>query len=279
MNKESQSSWRALQRAMQNKWFSYILSLGFILAITACSKKEHIAKQWYKGNLHAHSYWSDGHEFPEMIMDWYKTHDYNFTVLSDHNVLAEGDKWITVSKKEHLQKGFQSYLRKYGDDWVNHQIDSAGKINVKLKTFEEYKPLFEENNKFLIIPSEEISTGFENKPIHINATNIQKFIAPLGGESTVEVIQNNVDAILKQQEETSIPILPQINHPNFRYSITANDFIQLKNVHFFEVYNGHPDVNNEGRFHSFEFRKNVGLDKYFLLRKKAAFIVCCSNRR
>lgn len=71
-----------------------------------CSKKEQVTKQWYKENLHAHSYWRDGHEFPEMIMDWYKTNDYNFTVLSDHNVLAEGDKWITISEKEYLQKGF-----------------------------------------------------------------------------------------------------------------------------------------------------------------------------
>ncbi len=235
-----------LQGTMLNKWFSYILPLGFILVFMACSTKEHITKQWYKGNLHAHSYWSDGHEFPEMIMDWYKTNDYNFTVLSDHNILAEGDKWITISEKEHLQIGFQSYLRKYGNDWVNHQIDSTGNIRVKLKTYEEYKPLFEEDNKFLIISSEEISTGYNNKPIHINATNIQKFIAPLGGESTVEVIQNNVDAILKQQQETNTTILPHINHTNFRYSTSVNDFIQLKNVRFFEVYNGHPDVNNEG---------------------------------
>lgn len=229
-----------------NKYFSHILYVGFIFAVMGCSEKEQITKQWYKGNLHAHSYWSDGHEFPEMIMDWYKTNDYNFTVLSDHNILAEGDKWITISEKEHLQKGFQSYLKKYGDHWVNYQIDSSGKISVKLKTYKEYKSLFEEDNKFLIIQSEEISTGYKNKPIHINATNIQKYIAPLGGKSTVEVIQNNVDAILKQQEETNIPILPHINHPNFRYSISVNDFVQLKNVRFFEVYNGHPDVNNKG---------------------------------
>ena len=47
--------------------------MGFIFAIMECSKKEQVTKQWYKENLHAHSYWRDGHEFPEMIMDWYKT--------------------------------------------------------------------------------------------------------------------------------------------------------------------------------------------------------------
>ncbi len=230
---------------MSNQFKIFIIIL-FALFFTGCLKKENLTKQWYKGNLHAHSYWSDGHEFPEMIMDWYKTNGYDFTVLSDHNILAEGDKWVTISNKEHLQKGFQSYLKKYGSDWVKHQIDSAGRIFVKLKTYEEYKPLFEEANNFLIIQSEEISTGYEKKPIHINATNIQKKIEPLGGESIVEVIQNNIDAVLKQRQETNIPILPHINHPNFHYSISVNDFIQLKNVHFFEVYNGHPSVNNEG---------------------------------
>lgn len=230
---------------MSNQFKIFIIIL-FALFFTGCLKKENLTKQWYKGNLHAHSYWSDGHEFPEMIMDWYKTNGYDFTVLSDHNILAEGDKWITISEKKHLQKGFQSYLKKYGNDWVNHQIDSAGRIIVKLKTYKEYKPLFEEDNNFLIIQSEEISTGYEKKPIHINATNIQKKIEPLGGESIVEVIQNNIDAVLKQRQETNIPILPHINHPNFHYSISVNDFIQLKNVHFFEVYNGHPSVNNEG---------------------------------
>ena len=28
---------------------------------------------WYKGNLHTHTYWSDGDEFPEMVLDWYPT--------------------------------------------------------------------------------------------------------------------------------------------------------------------------------------------------------------
>ncbi len=30
--------------------------------------------RWYKGNLHMHSYWSDGRGFPEMIARWFKEH-------------------------------------------------------------------------------------------------------------------------------------------------------------------------------------------------------------
>ena len=34
--------------------------------------------RWWKGNIHTHSLWSDGNDFPEMISEWYRTHDYNF---------------------------------------------------------------------------------------------------------------------------------------------------------------------------------------------------------
>lgn len=201
---------------------------------------------WFKGNLHAHSYWSDGDEFPEMIMDRYKSNGYDFTVLSDHNTLAEGEKWITLSEKEYLQQAFQDYLKKYGEEWVIHQMDSAGLTKVKLKTLKEYRPLFEEDDEFLIIQSEEVTTNFENKPIHINATNIQEKISPVDGNNVVEIIQNNIDAILEQRKRLNVPIMPHINHPNFGYGISADDFIPLRDVRFFEVYNGHPAVNNEG---------------------------------
>ena len=53
-----------------------------------------VAPQFWKGNLHTHSLWSDGDDFPEMIADWYKTHGYHFLTLSDHTVLSEGERWI-----------------------------------------------------------------------------------------------------------------------------------------------------------------------------------------
>jgi hypothetical protein len=32
------------------------------------------APKYWKGNLHTHSLWSVGDDFPEMIADWYKRH-------------------------------------------------------------------------------------------------------------------------------------------------------------------------------------------------------------
>ncbi len=97
-----------------------------------------------------------------------------------------------------------------------------------------------------MIQSEEISDGFEGKPIHVNATNIAEFIAPQGGTSVRDVMQNNVDAVLAQRQELGIPMFPHINHPNFGWAITAEDLLALEGEQFFEVYNGHPLVRNYG---------------------------------
>ena len=40
---------------------------------------------WYKGNVHTHTTKSDGDADPEVVVEWYKKHDYDFLVLSDHN--------------------------------------------------------------------------------------------------------------------------------------------------------------------------------------------------
>jgi hypothetical protein len=199
---------------------------------------------WYKGNLHTHSYWSDGDEFPEMIIDWYKTHDYDFIALSDHNILASDDKWIKVTRSKMYEDGFQKYLDKFGKDWVTYKTDS-GRTSVKLKTYAEYKPLFEDRD-FLIIRSEEITDKFQGKHIHMNVTNIQQVIPPQGGVSVTDVMQRSIDAVARQRAETKVPMFLHINHPNFYYSITADDIIGLKGDRFFEVYNGHPLVHNDG---------------------------------
>lgn len=224
--------------------FSLLFALCLCVFLPGCNSTEKDSRKWYKGNLHTHSYWSDGDEYPEMIMDWYKSNGYDFVALSDHNILAEGEKWVTVARSKMYEDGFQKYLEKYGDKWVIHNRDS-GRINVRLKTYDEYKPLFEDDN-FLIIKSEEITGKFGDSPIHMNVTNIRNVIQPQEGSSVTDVMQRNVDEVLKQRQETGVPMFPHINHPNFYYGITYQDIIGLRGERFFEVYNGHPMVNNYG---------------------------------
>lgn len=202
-------------------------------------------EKWYKGNLHTHSYWSDGDEFPEMIMEWYKNEGYDFIALSDHNTLQEGKKWKKIPKDSLYQAAFQEYLQQYGKDWVNYKEDSSG-IKVKLKTLEEFRPLFEEKNKFMIFRAEEVTAYLKDKAVHMGAVNVQEAIQPREGNTIVELIQNNLNAIREQGERTGEPVLQHLNHPNFTYAITAEDIMQLDGERFFEVFNGHPYVNNYG---------------------------------
>ena len=201
--------------------------------------------KWYKGNLHTHSYWSDGDEFPEMIMQWYKDHDYQFVALSDHNIIAEGIKAKIIPQEELYQKAFRDYIAKYGEDWTNYRETSKG-IQVQLKTLEEFRPLFEESEKFMIFKAEEVTSYLDDKAVHMGAINIEKVIQPEKGETIVELIQNNLDAIKSHAEEIGRPVLQHLNHPNFTYAVTADDIKQLDGERFFEVFNGHPYVNNYG---------------------------------
>ncbi|MBT28384.1 MAG: histidinol-phosphatase [Thalassobius sp.] len=217
--------------------------------MTSCSTPKQVPtseKKWYKGNLHTHSFWSDGDDYPEMIMDWYKTHNYDFIVLSEHNIIAKGEKWKLIPKARMYQEAFQKYLEKYGEEWVQYKNDTSGSMLVKLKTLEEYRPLFEEEGKFLIIQSEEVSDGYDGKPIHMNVTNIQELIQPQHGNSVAEVLQNNLDAVKAQRDSTGVPMFLHINHPNFIWAITPEDIMKLDGERFFEVYNGHPAVHNYG---------------------------------
>ncbi|WP_439483160.1 PHP domain-containing protein [Cyclobacterium plantarum] len=222
-----------------------LLIVLFIFSCSSGNVQEAEKQNWYKGNLHTHSYWSDGDEFPEVIMQWYKEKGYHFVALSDHNIFQEGEKWVNIRKDSLYRTAFQDYLAAYGEEWVVYEEEGED-LKVKLKTFDEYAPLYHESEQFIMLPAEEISAGYEGKPLHLNATNLDKLIQPREGGSVVEVLQNNINAVLEQRKASGKPMMVHINHPNFRWAITLEDMIRLKGERFFEVYNGHPSVNNLG---------------------------------
>lgn len=226
----------------------YLMILAIALLFSCGQNLEQPAvpsPKWFKGNLHTHSYWSDGDEFPEMIMEWYKQRGYNFVALSDHNILAKGEVWVLISPDSIYQAGFRKYLQAYGDEWVEYQEDSAG-FRVRLKTLEEYRPLFEAPELFIILQAEEITDRFQDKPLHLNATNLSVLIEPQGGSSVVEVLQRNINAVIRQRDSLRRPMLVHVNHPNYGFAITLEDMIALQGEQFFEVFNGHPHVYNLG---------------------------------
>ncbi|QMW03577.1 histidinol-phosphatase [Spirosoma foliorum] len=219
---------------------------GLLLLILCFAMTMAQAQNWYKGNLHTHSLWSDGDDYPEMIMDWYKANGYQFVGLSDHNILQDVDKWVNVPHQKDRRRTFDRYLRTFGPDWVVYQKGANDSLKVRLKKLDEYRNYFEEPGKFLILKNEELSTGYQGKPIHINVTNVKNLIRPLPGNSVADVMQNNIDLVVAQRRLTGQPMFTHINHPNFYYAIKAEDLMQLRYERFFEVFNGHHLVNNYG---------------------------------
>jgi hypothetical protein len=208
--------------------------------------------QWFKGNTHAHSLWSDGDDFPEMITDWYVKNGYAFLGLSDHNTLARGERWLNQEAVEKKRKGLgrkviDKYRDRFGADWVQTRLGEGDKPEVRLRTFEEYRTLFEKPGAFMLIETEEVSAGMAKVPVHINAVNVAEAIQPIKDLATVkDVLRANMQAIAEHAVKQGRPVLAHLNHPNFRWALTAEDLAHVVEDKFFEVFNGHPMVYNDG---------------------------------
>jgi hypothetical protein len=207
---------------------------------------------WFKGNTHTHSLWSDGNDFPEMIAAWYKDQGYDFLALSDHNTLQAGEKWMTEEAIEKRRitlgrKVLDKCRDRYGDAWLETRTNAGGKVEVRLKTLADFRGKLEEPGKFLLVQAEEVTASFAKAPIHINAINPQQVIEPLKDVVSIrETMRRNLQAIAAESVRSGRPMIAHINHPNFRWALTAEDLAHVIEDRYFEVYNGHPTCYNEG---------------------------------
>ena len=152
-------------------------------------------------------------------LNWYKGNTHTHTLNSD------GD-----STPDEVVR----WYREHGYDFLvltdHNYLTSVDALNA----------LHGADEQFLVIKGEEVTDKFENKPIHVNGLNIKHLVKPQGGNSVVETIQRNVNAVHEASG------LPHINHPNYQWAITAEDLKQVTNYKLLEIYNGHPYVNNLG---------------------------------
>jgi hypothetical protein len=96
----------------------------------------------------------------------------------------------------------------------------------------------DKNDDFILIPGEEITLSFQERPAHINALNPARQITAKPGQSMVETLQNGIDAARQAGA------LPQINHPNWQWSFSSDEMKELHSVHLFELLNVNHDSNN-----------------------------------
>ena len=188
-------NWVAEKRRTLVLLAALLVVVTVVVVVAAQTKPAAPALRWFKGNTHTHTLNSDGDSTPDEVVRWYRSHGYQFLVLTDHNYLTSVD--------------------------VLNALHGA-------------------REKFLVIPGEEVTDRFGDLSLHINGLDLVREVAPQGGTSVVEVLQRNVDAIRKEGG------IPHINHPNFRWSITADELRQVRNNKLFEIYNGHPQVNLQG---------------------------------
>jgi hypothetical protein len=168
---------------------------------------------WYRGNTHTHTINSDGDASPDTVARWYKEHDYQFLFITDHEYITD-----------------------------------PAPLNA----------LFGATERFLVLPGQEITqwgADPSRSSAHVNSLFATKVIWPMGNRkctgggcgatvaATVplgETFRTNVAAVLSQRG------IPQINHPNYRWSVKPDDLYDVSNAYLLEIWNGQGQINNLG---------------------------------
>ncbi len=96
------------------------------------------------------------------------------------------------------------------------------------------------DERFLVVKGEEVTSTAEGKPVHVNSLDGARRLGAQTGGSIGDVLQRSIDAI------RGVSGVPHINHPNFQWAFTTAQLQQVKNNKLFEIFNGHPTVNNVG---------------------------------
>src|SRR5262245_27666851 len=148
---------------------------------------------------------------------WYKGN------LHTHTLNSDGDSAPDDVVKWYREHGYQFLVL------TDHNY---------LTSVEGLNALHGADRKFLVIRGEEVSDTIEGKPIHVNGLDLERVVPPQCGTSVVDALNRAVDAVRDARGT------PTVNHPNFRWAFSTEELRQVRNTRLFEVYNGHPEVNN-----------------------------------
>ena len=156
---------------------------------------------------------------PTSPLQWFKGNTHAHTLESDGDSTPE------------------EVTRWYKDHGYNFLVLSDHNV---LTAVADLNATYAEAGRFTLIRGEEVTSAFEGKAIHVNGIDTRERIGRQQGNSVVEIIQRSVDAVRAQDG------VPHINHPNFTWSLTPEQLRSVRNNKLFEIYNGHPMVNNFG---------------------------------
>lgn len=189
-----------------------LLTLSNLLAVALLSATPSVASaqtgHWYRGNTHTHTLQSDGDSPPDSIARWYRDHGYNFLFITDHEKLTDP----APLNARYGTPG--KYLLIQGQEVTQRVIDSTHTDKIR--------------------------------QAHLNSLGASLLVMPIGAKglagdiSMREGYARNIAAI------RAAGGLPQINHPNFRWSVRLSDLTELPDSSLLEVMNAHTGVNNDG---------------------------------
>lgn len=207
----------------------FAVSLGLSLVINAA--------QWYRGNLHMHSKWSDGDAMPEDAVAWYRNKGYQFVCLSDHQIVqTDTNAWLEVGSKKLGEDEAAAYLKRYPAS--AHVKKAASKEFIRLKTVWELKRIFDRQSEFLMIPGLEVNRVIAGRQVHMNAINVHETIPYRYGDTPAETFGRIENAVRAWGDERQVPVLFMLNHPTWPYfDITPDVLVALPQVRFFELCN------------------------------------------
>jgi hypothetical protein len=202
--------------------------------------------RWWKGNLHTHSLWSDGDQFPEMVAEWYKSHGYHFIAFTEHDCIQEGHREIDLDpavadlesfpERAHLDYALADYRARFGTNWVLLNTSANDRDVVTLRELREYREMIEEDQRFLILQGEEITVQHPDGQHWANVFNLVEPIPAQRGDST----RAGMDAVFSSTEQQALAtghrIIVQLNHPNYMYNIQADKIAAIEKLKFMEIH-------------------------------------------
>lgn len=146
------------------------------------------------------------------------------------------------------RSGLAAYLRRHGSDWVQTRTNPTnGTQEVRLKPYDEFRALVEERGRFLLIESEELTQETtRRRQIHIGAINLHESLSALRGDTVPEILQKALDQVAEAGRRSGRPTLVHVNHPNYKWGVTAEDLAAVVGERFFEVWNGVDGDNDPG---------------------------------
>jgi len=150
-------------------------------------------------------------------LNWYRGNTHSHTALSD------GDSSPEVVARWYRDHGYQFLVLS------DHNVFTDPKGLAWLM-----------DSTFLLIPGEELTSQFGNKPVHVNGLNIPHVIEPRRDSTLVGTIQRNVDAVRE------VAGVPHINHPNYGWAMDTAVLARIERDRLIEIFNGHPLVHNHG---------------------------------